>query len=193
MPYYFRVTTVIPRFVGWAGCLARNQNIHREAIQHFCRLPFAFYYCTAKIPLAYRFLKVKINKANINGEMAMETCANCGRTIGNLEQQSVWQNKAVCLECKDRLTKKESKDPAANQTDDAVVYSAHPCMFRARPFSFILCIILVPVGVGLIIFLVWWLRCRAATLTITRQRLIYITGILSKNTDEIWLNDVRDS
>jgi membrane protein YdbS with pleckstrin-like domain len=129
----------------------------------------------------------------------METCANCGRTIGNLEQHAVWQNNVVCFECNDRLTrqaelsKQGGEQKAVSKTDDAVVFSGHPCMFRARPLEFILCILLIPVfGVGLICFLIWWLRCRASTLTITRQRLIYITGILSKNTNEIWHADVRD-
>ena len=122
----------------------------------------------------------------------METCANCGRTIGNLEQQSVWQNKIVCAECNDRLTKGQSKEAASGQSDDEVVFEGHPSMFRARPFSFILCIILIPVAIGLIILLVWWLKCRTATLTITRKRLVYRTGVLSKSTDEIWHNDVRN-
>ena len=128
----------------------------------------------------------------------METCANCGRSIGNLEQQSVWQNKIVCAECNDRLTKQFASssqahpDQKAVQADDAIVFEDHPCMFRARPFSFILCIILIPVGIGLIILLVWWLKCRTATLTITRKRLVYRTGVLSKSTDEIWHNDVRN-
>jgi hypothetical protein len=37
--------------------------------------------------------------------MAIETCANCGRTIGNLEQHFVWQDNIVCLECDARLRK----------------------------------------------------------------------------------------
>src|ERR1700677_2340712 len=38
----------------------------------------------------------------------METCANCGRTIGNLETPRLHQEHVVCKECCDRL---QSKPP----------------------------------------------------------------------------------
>lgn len=41
----------------------------------------------------------------------METCANCGRTIGNLERAYVFLGRVVCFDCKQRLDA---------QTDDAV-------------------------------------------------------------------------
>ena len=37
-----------------------------------------------------------------------------------------------------------------------VIYEAHPAMFRAHPFWFIGCIILIPVfGLGIILLLYW--------------------------------------
>ena len=36
--------------------------------------------------------------------MALETCKNCCRTIGQLEQAHLWQEQVVCQECHGRLT-----------------------------------------------------------------------------------------
>jgi membrane protein YdbS with pleckstrin-like domain len=156
---------------------------------------------------------LRVWKKNVRGErwkgiMIMETCANCGRSIGNLEQHLVWQNNVVCLECNARLQKQaafaeegnKNRQPPADsgqtpttETEDAVVFSGHPRMFRASPVAFVLCIIFIPLfGIGLICLLLWWLECNSTTLTITRQRIIYRTGIFTKNTNEVWHTDVRN-
>ena len=40
--------------------------------------------------------------------MAIETCANCGRMIGNLEKHYVWQNNIVCFQCDTQLRKEDT-------------------------------------------------------------------------------------
>jgi len=43
----------------------------------------------------------------------METCANCGRTIGNLETPFIAREKIVCRECFSRLSSPPPTPPAS--------------------------------------------------------------------------------
>lgn len=42
------------------------------------------------------------------------------------------------------------------------LYSHHPAMFKSNPLGFILALILVPVGVGILIFLYWFLMNKSS-------------------------------
>ena len=42
--------------------------------------------------------------------MGLETCENCGRTIGKLEQAYIHNNKVVCKECNELLHIKTKQD-----------------------------------------------------------------------------------
>ena len=49
-----------------------------------------------------------------------------------------------------------------------VIYEAHPAMFRAHPFWFILCVLLIAAfGIGILILLYWYIKTRATALTVT--------------------------
>lgn len=75
---------------------------------------------------------------------------------------------------------------------DPALYEAHPAMFRNHPFGFILCLLLIAaVGLGLLIFLIWWFRCMGTTLTVTDQKTTLRKGILAKNLNEVYHSDVR--
>lgn len=76
------------------------------------------------------------------------------------------------------------------EVEEETLYEAHPAMFRARPFSFILCVLLV--GVGWIVLLWWWLQCKRTTLTVTTSRTRYRRGLLSVYMTEVWHNHVRN-
>jgi uncharacterized membrane protein YdbT with pleckstrin-like domain len=76
--------------------------------------------------------------------------------------------------------------------EETVLYHSHPAMFRNRPWSFILCLILSLVGIGLIIFLIWWIRTKGTELTVTNERASLRKGILSKFTNDVYLTDVRN-
>lgn len=76
--------------------------------------------------------------------------------------------------------------------DDQTLYEAHPSMFRNHPFGYILCLLLVAAfGLGLLIFLFWWLKCMGSTLIVTDKKTTLRTGILSKNITEVYHEDVR--
>jgi uncharacterized membrane protein YdbT with pleckstrin-like domain len=73
-----------------------------------------------------------------------------------------------------------------------VVYEAHPAMFRAHPFWFILCVLLIAaLGIGIVILLYWYIKTRATALTVTDQELMYERGILSKDRTSVSLKHIR--
>lgn len=75
---------------------------------------------------------------------------------------------------------------------EPILYESHPAMFRNHPLGFILCVLLIAAfGLGLLIFLVWWLKCLGTTLTVTDQKTTLRTGLLSKNLNEVYHSDVR--
>ena len=99
---------------------------------------------------------------------------------------------------------------------EKVLYEAHPSMFRNHPVWFVLigllCIVgiallflpvqtswltktlevLIPLAAGLISYFVWWLKCKATTLTVTTERTSCRRGILSKAITEVWHQDIRN-
>lgn len=99
---------------------------------------------------------------------------------------------------------------------ETVLYEAHPSMFRNHPLWFIgmilFCLlgfalpflpidtsgttklveIAVPLLIGLIMFLLWWLKCKGTTLTVTSERTSCRRGILSKSVTEVWHQDIRN-
>jgi len=73
-----------------------------------------------------------------------------------------------------------------------VVYEAHPAMFRAHPFWFILFVLLIAAfGIGLLILLYWYIKTRATALMVTEHELMYERGILSKDRLSVSLRHVR--
>ena len=73
-----------------------------------------------------------------------------------------------------------------------VIYEAHPAMFRAHPFWFILSVLLIAAfGLGILILLYWYIKTRATALTITQHEIMYEKGILSKDRTSVSLKHVR--
>lgn len=76
--------------------------------------------------------------------------------------------------------------------EDDATYIAHPAMFRAHPFYFILCILLIPVfGIGIVILLGWYIHSKMTKLIVTPTDLLYEKGILSKDRMGLALKHVR--
>lgn len=69
--------------------------------------------------------------------------------------------------------------------NELVLLESYPRMFRARPLSFIGCIIISPALIGLVVLCVWWLRCKDKKLTITHRRSTLTSGIFSKSTNHV--------
>ena len=70
-------------------------------------------------------------------------------------------------------------------------FSASPAMFRANPLGFIGAMLLVPFGVGLIILIVWYLKCRTTRLELDGNELTYSKGIFNREHTEIDVRSIR--
>jgi uncharacterized membrane protein YdbT with pleckstrin-like domain len=83
-------------------------------------------------------------------------------------------------------------DAATARGDSAVLYDAHPRMFRNAPFAFVLAVLAIALaGLGIIILMVWWLRCLSDRLTILPGKVIWTHGLLAKDTTEIGTTSIR--
>ncbi len=102
---------------------------------------------------------------------------------------------------------------------EIVVYDSTPAMFLNKPFSFLLSVAAIVIGivgliywlkggltpsysflsiiamvngvVGLLVLLFWWLKIINTRLTVTNERVSLRSGIVSKNIREIFLGDIR--
>ena len=76
---------------------------------------------------------------------------------------------------------------------ETILYEQSPAMFRNHPVGFILALLLTPVaGLGLLILFFWWLNTISTVLQVTDRRISLRHGILSKHTNDIFHNDVRN-
>ena len=64
-------------------------------------------------------------------------------------------------------------------------------MFKAHPLGFILALLLVPVVVGAVILLIWYLKTRSTVVEVDDRDLILVQGFLSKDRTEIGLENIR--
>lgn len=76
--------------------------------------------------------------------------------------------------------------------EEITLYEENPSMFRNRPVEFVVNCLLCLVVVGLVLFAIWWLKCKGTTLTVTDERVRLRKGILSKSITEVWHQDVRN-
>lgn len=71
------------------------------------------------------------------------------------------------------------------------LYAANPVMFKNNPLGFILTLILVPVGIGILIFLWWHLQNKSSKLTVTNQSVLFEKGLFSKERSEVDIDGIR--
>jgi len=80
-----------------------------------------------------------------------------------------------------------------SQTPESVLYEANPSMFRNHPIAFVVSVLLIAAfGAGLIILLVWWVNTLGTTLTVTSEQTTLRKGILSKFTNDVFHDNVRN-
>lgn len=72
------------------------------------------------------------------------------------------------------------------------LYDAHPVMFKNNPLGFILALLLVlAFGLGLIIFLIWYLKNKSSRLVVTAEDVLFEKGLLSKERVELTIRSIR--
>ena len=75
---------------------------------------------------------------------------------------------------------------------ETILYKDSPAMFRNRPVLFLVCCALIPFGIGVLILLVWWIRCLGISLVVTDKRVTLRRGLLSKATNDVLIADIRN-
>lgn len=83
------------------------------------------------------------------------------------------------------------REPGAGAGEETLL-EVSPSIFGRNPFMHLLVGLLCLVVIGLVWYLVEWLRCRSTQLVVTTQRTILRTGILSKQTSELRHTDIRN-
>lgn len=70
-------------------------------------------------------------------------------------------------------------------------YSENPAMFRNNPLGFLLAVLLIPVAIGIIILMVWYLKCKSIRLDFIGDDLVLERGLLSKDRTELDVHRIR--
>lgn len=72
-----------------------------------------------------------------------------------------------------------------------VLYEANPSMVRMYPFGTVLAILLIPLGIGILVLLYWYISAKVDKLTIKSDEIIWTHGLISKQYTEINMSSVR--
>ena len=76
---------------------------------------------------------------------------------------------------------------------EPILYEDHPAMFRNHPIWFIICVVLIAAfGLGLILLAYWYVQTLGTTLTVTNDQTTLRKGILSKYTNDVFHENVRN-
>ncbi len=70
-------------------------------------------------------------------------------------------------------------------------YSQHPSLWRNNFLGFLLACLLVPVGIGIIVLLYWYLKCKSTKLEINGDEVMREEGLLSKERTELSVSSIR--
>ena len=124
------------------------------------------------------------SESEFSPELDRKDCPYCGEKILTKAKK--------CKHCgeflDDSLSSERQQKPEIEKTE----FKGHPVMFRNNPIGFITSIVLCIAGIGIVILLIWCLKCRGTKLTITNKKTILRLGILSKHTNEVYHSDVRN-
>lgn len=72
-----------------------------------------------------------------------------------------------------------------------VLYEANPSMVRMYPFGTVVATLLIPIGIGILILLYWYISTKADKLTIKSDEVVWTHGLISKQYTEINMSSVR--
>jgi uncharacterized membrane protein YdbT with pleckstrin-like domain len=72
-----------------------------------------------------------------------------------------------------------------------ILYESHPSMIRMYPFGTVLAILLIPLGIGVLILLWWWISTKADKLTVKTDEIVWEHGLINKQYTELNMNALR--
>ena len=74
---------------------------------------------------------------------------------------------------------------------EEILYEENPSMFKNQPITFIVFVILIAAGVGIIFLLIWYLKTKATKLTVTNSMITLERGLFSKEHSELYTDTIR--
>lgn len=72
----------------------------------------------------------------------------------------------------------------------SVPHHTSPAMWKNKPFTFIGCVLLCPIGIGFVLLGLWWLQTIDHRLIIEEKFLIYRRGIFNISEIQIFHEDI---
>ena len=107
-----------------------------------------------------------------------QPCSSCGARVSSKD--------GICPRCGDSLQGSTviispviSEKTQRTQSEEKPLVTVKPVMFYSKPVSFCLCLLLIPAVIGIVLWVVWWLKCRGMSLTVTQQQTILRYGIIT--------------
>lgn len=70
-------------------------------------------------------------------------------------------------------------------------YEEHPSLIRTHPLGTVIAVILIPVGIGILILLYWYLTMKADKLLIKEDEVVWTHGLINKKYVEINMSSIR--
>jgi len=64
-------------------------------------------------------------------------------------------------------------------------------MFADEPGKFIIALLLVPLGIGIVWLVIWYIQIRCTLLTVGEERILLSRGVFAKERVEIELSSIR--
>jgi len=74
---------------------------------------------------------------------------------------------------------------------EEILYEENPSMFKNQPITFIVFVLLIFAGVGIIFLLIWYLKAKATKLTVTNSMITLERGLFSKEHSELYTDTIR--
>jgi len=74
---------------------------------------------------------------------------------------------------------------------EEILYEENPSMFKNEPITFIVFVLLIVVGIGVVFLLIWYLKTKATKLTVTNSMVTLEKGLLSKEHSELYIDTIR--
>lgn len=71
-----------------------------------------------------------------------------------------------------------------------MILTIKPSMIRSKPFTFIGSVLLAPIGIGLIILFIWWIKNTTQVLTVTDEYVTFKTGLFNTNEVQVYHSDI---
>ena len=76
--------------------------------------------------------------------------------------------------------------------NDDIILEVHPVMFRSNPLGYVIAVLLIPLVIGIVILLLWNLRCRRTVVQVTDKEIIYRKRLFREEVIRVGFSDISN-